>query len=284
MINANTIYDVIILGGGTGGYVAAIRAAQLGLKVVMIEEDKVGGTCLHRGCIPSKAYLRTAEMLQMIKQSSQFGIEIAEPQLSWAKVMERKNTLVQSLHQGVKGLIKKNKIELIYGQGFLSSIDLVAKENYFTVCVHECSIYGKQVILATGSRPAQLGLQLDSEHIMTSDQALARVVLPKSVIIIGGGTIGMEWASLYNDCGVDVTVVETQHRILMTEDEEIAKEAFRLFLKRGIQFHLGATVIINDIHKMKNGVNVPILQKDGTKIDLLEAEALLLSVGRLPNI
>ncbi len=285
MMESNDIlYDVIILGGGTGGYIAAIRASQLGLKSIVIEAEQLGGTCLHRGCIASKAYLRTAEMYHMVKQSPQYGIHVAEPVLQWPEVMKRKVDLIQTLHRGVQGLMKKNKIEVIYGRGKLVSKETQAVGSCFVVTVGERSIRGGSVILATGSRPRTLGVPIDAEKIMTSDQALERSSLPKSIIIIGGGTIGIEWASLYRDCGVEVTVIESTQRILMTEDEDISNEATRIFSKRGIQFYIGATVSLNDIHSNTSGVQVPVYQRGGETTTMLEAEAIFLSVGREPNV
>lgn len=277
-------FDVIVLGGGTGGYVAAIRAAQLGLRAAVIEADKVGGTCLHRGCIPSKALLRTAEVYHTAKQAPIFGVEVAGTALNWPKALERKRQLVQTLFLGVQALLRKNGVTVLQGRGSIVKMDPDAHRGRrtFTLEAGDRKVQGAHVIVATGSRPVTLGLPV-GERIMTSDQALERPSLPQSVIIIGAGAIGMEWASLYSDCGAAVTVVEKQPRILPAEDEDIAKEAMRLFAKRGVRFHCGAAIEPREIEETSGGVRVPIRQADGTTA-VLEAEMLLLSVGRSANV
>jgi dihydrolipoamide dehydrogenase len=272
------VYDLAILGGGTGGYVAAIRAAQLGLDVVLIEKNKVGGTCLHQGCIPSKALLRTAEIYDQTLKSAQFGVETSSPTINWLKALERKNVLVQTLFTGVQGLLKKNKVQLIEGKG-----KIIQDQGRLSVMVNDRQIQATHVIVATGSRPITRGLEIDERQIMTSDQALERTSLPRSIIIVGGGAIGMEWASLYRDCGVEVTLIEALPRILATEDEEISQEAYRQFVKRGVRILLDTRVDFNGVERRDHSVQVPVINAEGQTIQL-SAESMLLSIGRQPNV
>lgn len=272
-------YDLAIVGGGMGGYVAAVRAAQLGMSVTLVERDRVGGTCLHRGCIPSKSYLRTAELVREVGKASEFGVRTSEPVLDWEQARNRKNKLVQTLFAGVQGLIRKNGVELIHGSGTVGQDggELIVRADGRT-------IPARHVLVATGSRPETLGLAADNRCIMTSDQAIERSGLPASVIIAGGGTIGMEWASLYRDCGVDVTVVEASSAVLPAEDEEIGKELRRLFERRGVRFLTNARVDAAAVARDGSGVRVPIAQEGAGQPIVLRAEALLVAVGRRPCV
>ena len=275
-------FDVVVLGGGTGGYVAAIRGAQLGLKVALVEKDKVGGTCLHRGCIPSKAYLRSAEVLHTFKNSKEFGIKTEGVQLDFGGVFARKEKIVNNLHKGVQSLLKKNSITIFQGTGALVPPSIFSPNGLVSVMVGEQQelLEFNKVIVATGSRPKTMGMPIDSQHIMTSDEALARETLPKSVIIIGGGVIGMEWASIYNDFAVDVTVLEFLPRILPTEDVEVAAELDKLMKRRKIKIITGAAVL-PETAKVEGG-QVTLSAKIGDELQSFTAEAVLVSVGREP--
>ncbi|WP_040932619.1 FAD-dependent oxidoreductase, partial [Paenibacillus larvae] len=230
--------DVVILGGGTGGYVAAIRAAQLGKSVVIVEKDKLGGTCLHRGCIPSKALLRSAEVLATMKKSEIYGIKTSGVELDFGLVQKRKEAIVEQLHKGVQYLMKKNKIQVVNGTGRLMGASIFSPRSG-SVSVEkpdgEIEVFvPKQLILATGSRPKTLpGIELDGKYILSSDDALKMKQLPKSILIIGGGVIGVEWASMLNDFGVEVTLIEAAPRLVSTEDADISREFERLLKKRG---------------------------------------------------
>lgn len=225
--------DVVILGGGTGGYVAAIRAAQLGKSVVIVEKDKLGGTCLHRGCIPSKALLRSAEVLATMKKSETYGIKTSGVELDFGLVQKRKEAIVEQLHKGVQYLMKKNKIQVVNGTGRLMGASIFSPRSG-SVSVEkpdgEIEVFvPKQLILATGSRPKTLpGIELDGKYILSSDDALKMKQLPKSILIIGGGVIGVEWASMLNDFGVEVTLIEAAPRLVSTEDADISREFERL--------------------------------------------------------
>lgn len=275
-------FDVVVLGGGTGGYVAAIRGAQLGLKVALVEKEKVGGTCLHRGCIPSKAYLRSAEVLHHFKHSKEFGIKAGEFELDFPAVFARKEKIVNNLHKGVQGLLKKNGVTVYSGTGALVPPSIFSPNGLVSVMVGEQQelLEFNKIILATGSRPKTMGMPIDGHHIMTSDEALARETLPKSVIIIGGGVIGMEWASIYQDFGVEVTVLEFLPRILALEDEEVGLELDKQMRRRKVNIITGAAVQPDSV-KVENG-EVSLNAKVGDEVRRFTAEAVLVSVGRDP--
>ncbi|EHS56645.1 dihydrolipoyl dehydrogenase [Paenibacillus sp. Aloe-11] len=279
--------DVAILGGGTGGYVAAIRAAQLGKEVVIIEQDKLGGTCLHRGCIPSKALLRSAEVYATIKESAQYGIETSGAQLVFPKVQERKEAVVEQLHQGVQFLMRKNKITVLSGKGRVIGPSIFSPKSGAVAVELEDgemeTVVPAHLMIATGSRPRVLpGLEPDGEFILSSDEALMLEELPASLIIVGGGVIGVEWASMLNDFGVEVTVVEAAHRLIPTEDEDISREMQRLLTKRGVKVLTGSQVLAETYGKDGEGVQINVQKGDET--ETLSASKLLISVGRQANV
>ncbi|MGO4952782.1 dihydrolipoyl dehydrogenase [Paenibacillus sp. DRB1-1] len=279
--------DVAILGGGTGGYVAAIRAAQLGKEVVIIEKDKLGGTCLHRGCIPSKALLRSAEVYAAIKESAQYGIETSGAQLVFPKVQERKEAVVEQLHQGVQFLMRKNKITVLSGKGRVIGPSIFSPKSGAVAVELEDgemeTIVPAHLIIATGSRPRVLsGLEPDGEFILSSDEALTMEELPASLIIVGGGVIGVEWASMLNDFGVEVTVVEAANRLIPTEDEDVSREMQRLLTKRGVKVLTGSQVLAKTYGKDEEGVQIDV--QKGEETETLSASKLLISVGRQANV
>ncbi|AIE60662.1 dihydrolipoyl dehydrogenase [Bacillus methanolicus] len=280
-------YDLVILGGGTGGYVAAIRASQLGLKTAVIEKGKLGGTCLHKGCIPSKALLRSAEVFATAKRGEEFGVMAHEVSLNFGKVQERKNKIVDQLHKGVQHLMKQGKIDVYEGTGRILGPSIFSPMPG-TISVEMNSgeenemLIPKNVIIATGSRPRTLpGLEPDNEFVMTSDEALAMESLPKSIIIVGGGVIGIEWASMLSDFGVDVTVIEYADRIIPTEDKEISKEMQRLMKKKGVNTVTSAKVLPETLQK---GDGVIISAEIKGEAKEFKAEKILVSVGRQANI
>ncbi|MEC0243410.1 dihydrolipoyl dehydrogenase [Paenibacillus dokdonensis] len=279
--------DVAVLGGGTGGYVAAIRAAQLGKQVVIIEADKLGGTCLHRGCIPSKSLLRSAEVYAEIRESESYGIETSGATLVFPKVQNRKSAIVDQLHQGVQYLMRKNKIQVLQGKGRVIGPSIFSPKSG-AVAVELAdgemeTIVPTNLIIATGSRPRHLpGLEPDGRYILTSDDALVMDVLPQSIIIIGGGVIGVEWASMLNDFGVQVTVVETAQQLLPAEDEDVARELQKLLVKRGVIIHTGSAVQ-TDTYQVQDG-QVSIDVSKGEKTETLTASSILVSVGRQANV
>lgn len=281
-------FDVVILGGGTGGYVAAIRASQLGLKTAIVEKEKIGGTCLHKGCIPSKALLRSAEVLRQTRQSEEYGVLSENTMLDFSSVQRRKQKIVNTLYKGVQGLMEKGQVDVYKGFGRLLGPSIFSP-SAGTISVESENkkeentlLLSKNVILATGSSPRQLkGLESDGKMILTSDEALMMEELPASMLIIGGGVIGIEWASMLNDFGVDVTILEYADHILPTEDADIAREMTRLLKKRGIKVITSANVLPDTI-KIDDTVQLKAEVK-GTK-NAYAAEKVLVSVGRSPNI
>lgn len=276
-------YDIVILGGGIGGYSAAIRAAQLGKTVAIVEKDKLGGTCLHRGCIPSKALLRSAEVYSTMKRSEEFGISAESVTLRFGKVQERKQAVVEQLYKGLQFLIKKNKIDVIPGNGRVIGPSIFSpRSGALAVELADGeteTLLSTNLILATGSSPRILpGLQPDGKRILTSDEALELNELPKSIIIIGGGVIGVEWASLMNDFGVQVTIVEADSRLVPSEDEEISRELERLFKKRGIKVMTNGAVQSERTEVSEEGVSIVLHVRE--QEERIAAEAVLVSIGR----
>ena len=271
-------YDVVIVGGGPGGYVAAIRASQLGLKTAVVEKAKLGGTCLHAGCIPSKALLRSAEIYSNTKNAEEFGVIAPEVSLDFSKVQARKEATQDKLFNGIVHLMKKGKIDVYDGIGSLLNGNAVSVKG----TDEEVLLNSKNVIIATGSRPRTLpGLEVDAQFVMTSDEALQMEEVPESIIIVGGGVIGMEWASILNDFGSKVTVIEFADRILPLEDKEVSKEVQRLMKKKGIKIVTSAKVLPETLEKGE-GVSIKAEQK-GKEV-AYSADKLLVSVGRQPLV
>ncbi|OAS22925.1 dihydrolipoyl dehydrogenase [Paenibacillus oryzisoli] len=280
-------YDVVVLGGGIGGYTAAIRAAQLGKTVAIVERDKMGGTCLHQGCIPSKALLRSAEVYAAMKHSEDYGITAQAVSLNFDGVLGRKQRIVDQLHQGLQFLMKKNKITIHYGNGRIIGPSIFSPRSGAVSVEKEDgdieTLLSSNLIIATGSRPRSLpGLEIDGINIITSEDALRMENLPKSIIIVGGGVIGVEWASMLSDFGVKVTIVEVDKRLVNLEDEDVSKELERLFKKRGITLETG-TKLIPDSVKVTDGVVTMQVDKQG-ELHELSAERVLVSVGRVANV
>ncbi|WP_064091600.1 dihydrolipoyl dehydrogenase [Rossellomorea aquimaris] len=281
-------YDLVILGGGTGGYVAAIRASQLGLKTAIVEKGKLGGTCLHKGCIPSKALLRSAEVYATAKHSDDFGVKINGVELDFTKVQSRKDGIVDQLHKGVQHLMKQGKIDVFEGMGRILGPSIFSPMPG-TISVEMNNgdenemLIPKNVIVATGSRPRSLpGLDIDGEFVLSSDEALSLEELPKSIIIIGGGVIGIEWASMLSDFDVEVTVVEYADKIVPTEDHEISKEMQRLMKKKGVKIVTGAKVLPATLEKGDGTVTIKAEHKGEEKS--FKGEKILVSVGRQANV
>ena len=261
-------FDLVILGGGSGGYAAALRGAQLGLSVALIEADKVGGTCLHRGCIPTKALLHSAEIADGAREGSHFGVKSTFDGIDMAGVNSYKDGVITKLYKGLTGLVKSRGITFIEGYG-----KLVAKD---AVEVNGVRYTGKNVILATGSYAKTLpGLEIDGEKIITSDHGTKMSYVPKSVIVLGGGVIGCEFASVWKSFGSDVTIIEGLPHLIALEDESSSKQLERAFRKRGIKFELG----VRFQSAVKNADGVTVTLEDGKTFT---AEVLMVSVGRGP--
>jgi dihydrolipoamide dehydrogenase len=260
--------DLVILGGGSGGYAAAFRASELGLNVVLIEKDKVGGTCLHRGCIPTKALLHAGEVADLAREGEQFGVKTSLAGIDMDGVNSYKNGVISKLYKGLQGLVKARKITYVEGEGRLTSPT--------TVEVGGQTYEGKHVLLATGSYPRSLpGLEIDGTKVITSDHALDLDRVPSSAIILGGGVIGCEFASAWKSFGVDVTIVEALPHLVPLEDEAASKLLERAFRRRKIGFELGSR--FSGVQQTENGVKVSL--ENGKEI---EAELLLVAVGRGP--
>jgi dihydrolipoamide dehydrogenase len=265
---ADNQFDVVILGGGSGGYAAALRAAELGKSVALIERDKVGGTCLHRGCIPTKALLHAGEVADLTRESEQFGVQATLQGIDMAAVNSYKDNVVSRLYKGLQGLVKSRKITTVEGEG-----RLVGPK---TVQVGGDTYTGQFLILATGSYSRSLpGLELDGQRVIASEHALQLDRVPRSVVVLGGGVIGCEFASAWKSFGVDVTIVEALPHLVPLEDEANSKLLERAFRRRKINFKLGAR--FERVEHTDEGVRVHL--QGGETID---ADLLLVSVGRGP--
>jgi len=261
-------YDLVILGGGSGGYACALRAAELGMRVVLIEKDKVGGTCLHRGCIPTKALLHAAEVADMSRESGKFGVRTTLDGLDMPGVNAYKDGVVDRLWKGLQSTVASRKVETVIGDGRLVSGTAVA--------VGDTVYEGAHVVLATGSEPRTLpGLDIDGYRVISSNEALTLERVPRSVVILGGGVIGVEFASVWRSFGAEVTIVEMLPHLLPTEEESSSRQLERAFRKRGIGFELGTR--FEGVKDTGAGVTVTL---EGGKT--LEAEFLLVAVGRGP--
>jgi dihydrolipoamide dehydrogenase len=261
-------FDLVVLGGGSGGYASALRASQLGMNVVLIEQDKLGGTCLHRGCIPTKALLHAGEVADSARHAGEFGVKAEFLSMDMLAVNAYKDGVISKLHKGLQGLVKSRNITYVEGHG-----KLVSKN---TVDVNGVQYTGKNVVLATGSYPKTLpGLEIDGTQIITSEQAMSMDRVPSSVIVLGGGVIGCEFASVWHSFGSDVTIIEGLPRLVALEDETSSKQLERAFRKRGIKFETGTKFA--SATKSTSGVTVTL--ENGSTFT---AEVLLVAVGRGP--
>jgi dihydrolipoamide dehydrogenase len=267
-------FDLVILGGGNAGYAAAFRAVGLGLSVAMVEKDKVGGTCLHRGCIPTKALLHAADLLDEIRSSGEFGIITQEPQVDWGKVLDFKESVVGRMYKGLSGLVKRNKVELVEGEGRLVDARTISVKT----ADGERSISAtKGLVLAPGSYPRDLPfMPADGDRVHNSNHALNASDVPSSVVIVGGNYIGLEFASVYRSLGAEVQVVEMLPKIAPLEDDDISQALLKLLQRRGIKFHLGVSV--TGAQKNESNVSVEI-EKDGAK-ETLSADRMFVAIGR----
>ncbi|MEA2682824.1 MAG: dihydrolipoamide dehydrogenase [Chloroflexota bacterium] len=262
-----------------GGYVAAIRAVQLGKTVALVEKDKLGGTCLHTGCIPTKALLHTAELYHDAKNGAASGVNVTGVELDWAAANQRKQKIVDQLHKGVQFLMKKNKIEVLNGTGVFESSTRVRVDGPDGAR----TIEGGNVIVATGSHPKSLpGVEIDGERVINSDHALALKEVPRSAVIVGGGAIGVEFASMWNDLGAEVTLVEALPRITPLEDAEVSQVVSRAFTRRGIKVVAGARLDLKSVKASGDGVRLHYDSDDGGAD--LNADVLLMAVGRGANV
>jgi len=264
-------YDIVVIGGGPGGYVAAIRAAQLGKKVAIIEKSSLGGICLNWGCIPTKSLLKNAYVLDLIKNASKYGIDIPEYSVNWHKVIKRSRNIAKRLSKGIEYLMNKNKIDFINAKAVL-------KDSH-TIFINDSKeeIKSDFIILATGTTQKNLpGLTIDGKQIISSKEAMILDHIPKRMVIIGAGAIGVEFAHLYNTFGSDVTMIEAMPNILPNEDEDISKELSSIFSKRKIKLLTGK--IVDKVSKSKKGVKLCIGE------EIIETDIVLVAVGVTGNI
>lgn len=270
--------NVVIIGGGPGGYVAAIKAAHLGLKVVLVEKDKLGGVCLNKGCIPTKALVSTAEVLNHIQRAGEFGIQVKDYSFDFTAIMKRKDLITRRLSSGVEQLMKANQVRVIRGEGQLiepGKVEIADTEGQKEI------IKTKNIIIATGSSVMKLPLPgIDSEGVITSDEALSLSELPSRMIIIGGGVVGIEFAGIFRALGVEVTVVEVLPRILLPIDEEIARRLTVSLKRKGIEILTDCKV--KEIKKNNQNLEVLVSTSEGEK--KLETEKVLLAAGRVPEL
>jgi dihydrolipoamide dehydrogenase len=289
---ADTNFDIMIIGSGPGGYVTAIRAAQLGFKVAIVEREHLGGICLNWGCIPTKALLRSAEIYHYMKHSDNYGLSVKEVGFSPAKVVERSRGISARLNMGVNGLLKKNKVQIIWGEGKITKpgeVVVVETKKPAVQPQHPppkgtmgAGTYGaKHIIIATGARPRVLpGLEPDGKLVWTYFEAMVPKEMPRSLLVVGSGAIGIEFASFYNAMGVDVTVVEIMDQVMPVEDTEISKIAQKQLEKYGLKFKLGAKVA-----KLERGANsVTATIEAGGKSETMTVDRVITAAGVVANI
>ena len=278
----STEFDVVVIGAGPGGYVAAIRASQLGLKTAIIERESLGGICLNWGCIPTKALLKSGEIYEQLSHLGGYGLSVEKASFDFGKIIERSRGVAKTMSNGIAFLMKKHKIEVVEGEAKLEKGGPSPKVVVALKTGGSRTIQAKSVILASGARAreiAAMGAVSDGDRIWTYRDALAPKTMPKSLVVIGSGAIGIEFASFYRALGSDVTVVEAVDRIMPVEDAEVSKAAQKAFEKRGITFRIGAKV--TKVEKTKDGVSVAI--EVGGKAETLSAAVCIVAVGIAPN-
>jgi dihydrolipoamide dehydrogenase len=270
-------YDLIILGSGPGGYVAAIRAAQLGLRTAIVERERLGGICLNWGCIPTKALLRTSEIHHYLTHASAYGLSAEKVGFDLAKIVDRSRKVAGQLNAGVKGLMKKNKVTVVEGEGVLTGKGGLAVTKDGT----KTQLQAKHIIVATGARARDLPFaKADGERIWTYRHAMVPKEMPTRLLVIGSGAIGVEFASFYSDMGAEVTIVEMLPRILPVEDEDVSAFMHKALTKQGMTIHVGAGV--EKLEASKTGVKAAIKDKDG-KVSTAEFSHAIVAVGIVPN-
>ena len=288
-VGSSNDFDLVVLGAGTGGYTAAFRAAQLGLKVALVDEDKIGGTCLHRGCIPTKALLESAGFVDRVRHAKELGLVLpGEPEIDYAAMAARRDAVVKRMWTGLKSLVTKNKVTWIQGRGRLDGPQKIrveqAGEDGTPGAGGERVLNATDVILATGSRVKSLpGLDPDGKRIVTSDDVLRMETLPKDIVIVGAGAVGVEFASMFNDVGVGVTLLEYLPGIVPLEDPEVSRVVQRSFEKRGITVMTSARFDAKGVTTDDKGIRLEV-GPDGKDRAELRAEMMLVATGRAANI
>ncbi|KSB89166.1 dihydrolipoamide dehydrogenase [Caulobacter vibrioides] len=278
----STEFDVVVIGAGPGGYVAAIRASQLGLKTAIVERENLGGICLNWGCIPTKALLKSGEIFEQLSHLDAYGLAVEKPSFDFNKIIERSRGVAKTMSGGIAFLMKKHKIEVIEGEAKLEKGAPAPKVVIALKAGGSRTVQAKNVILASGARARNIpaiGAVSDGDKVWTYRDALAPKSMPKSLVVIGSGAIGIEFASFYRALGAEVTVVEAVDRIMPVEDAEVSKAAQKAFEKRGIKFRIGAKV--TKIDKTATGVSVSV--EVGGKAEQLTAEKCIVAIGIVPN-
>jgi len=287
-VGSSNDFDLVVLGAGTGGYTAAFRAAQLGLRVALVDEDKIGGTCLHRGCIPTKALLESAAFNERLRHAKDFGLGVGDVTIDYAQMAKRRDQIVTRMWKGVTSLVTKNKVTWVQGRGRLEGGTKVrvlqAGEDGTPGAGGDRVLQANDIILATGSRVKSLpGLEPDGTTIVTSDDVLQADSLPKSVIVVGAGAVGVEFASMYHDLGVQVTLLEYLPAIVPLEDRDVSKELQRTFERRGIKVITNNRFDPASVTKDENGICL-MTGPEGKEPQELRAEKLLVAAGRATNV
>ena len=288
-VGSSNDFDLVVLGAGTGGYTAAFRAAQLGLRVALVDEDKIGGTCLHRGCVPTKALLESAEMVHRARGLKDFGVLLpGEPAIDYVQMATRRDAVVKRLWTGLKSLVGKNKVAWVEGRGRLEGPGRIRVsqpgEDGTPGIGGERVLEATDIIIATGSRVKSLpGLTPDGVRILTSDDILRRADAPKSLVVVGAGAVGVEFASFYHDIGTTVTVLEYLPSIVPLEDREVSQLLERSFTKRGIRVMTKARFDPAKVETTKDGICLDV-GPEGGATEEIRAEAMLVAVGRAANV
>lgn len=274
-------YDIVILGGGIAGYSAAIRASQLGKSVAIVEKSKMGGTCLHQGCIPTKSFLKSAEVFQYVQHADDFGVTAEQPTFNFSKVMERKNRIVDTMYQGLQGLMKRHKIDVFHGVGRLMGASIFTPQSGTVSVEYEDGtselLPNDYVLIATGSKPMALPfLPFDQQQIYSSNDMMTLETLPQSITIIGGGVIGLEFASFFSSVGVTVHIIEAGQRILPTENAQISQLIQKQLEEQGVNFHINTVLKGDDIQQSDEEVTFNLENPFST-------EKVLVAIGRQVN-
>ncbi|EIT0989756.1 TPA: dihydrolipoyl dehydrogenase [Staphylococcus pseudintermedius] len=274
-------YDIVILGGGIAGYSAAIRASQLGKSVAIVEKSKMGGTCLHQGCIPTKSFLKSAEVFQYVQHADDFGVTTEPPTFNFSKVMERKNRIVDTMYQGLQGLMKRHKIDVFHGVGRLMGASIFTPQSGTVSVEYEDGtselLPNDYVLIATGSKPMALPfLPFDQQQIYSSNDMMTLEALPQSITIIGGGVIGLEFASFFSSVGVTVHIIEAGPRILPTENAQISQLIQKQLEEQGVNFHINTVLKGDDIQQSDEEVTFNLENPFST-------EKVLVAIGRQVN-